>query len=125
MDIHDCCKIGNLERLQQLIAEGVDVNEKDNFGWNLLSNAVLYNQLEIVKELIKNKADVNEQDNKGWTSLHHASYDSYLAIVKELLEYSDLSIENNDGETALDVAPQEINNFIKNYLELPEIKEPE
>ena len=32
MDIHTCCKNGNFQKLQQLIAENADVNEKDNNG---------------------------------------------------------------------------------------------
>ena len=36
MDIHNCCQTGNLQGLQQLIANGANINEKDNSGWTPL-----------------------------------------------------------------------------------------
>ena len=87
MALHQSCRIGNLLELQQLITEGADVNEKDNYGETLraaslapLHIASKCGHLDIVKELIQHGADVNDKDDMGWTPLHNASCDGYLEI---------------------------------------------
>ena len=45
------------------------------------------------------------QNYDGWTALHRAAINGYLAIATRLLEGgADLTLRNNDGETALDDA---------------------
>ena len=48
-----------------------------------------------------------------------------LEMVKELIPYSNLSMTNNIGRTALDFAADDkIRNFITNYREVPTIEAP-
>ncbi len=56
MYIHDCCKDGNLQKLQRLITNNVDVNEKDIYGHTALHSVSCWGYLEMVKELIKHQA---------------------------------------------------------------------
>ena len=90
-----------------------------------------YGYLEIVRALqvdflIKHNANVNEKDYNGWTPLHYASFYEHLEIVKYLIGYCDLTIKNNNGQTALDIARNaEIRQIIQDYIDLPDIKEPE
>lgn len=124
--LYDASRLNHLEIVKELLKNGAFINAKSITGWTSLYLAAYHDHLELVKELLKNNAQVNEQNNSGWTALHSASYWNHLEIVKVLIDYSDLSITNNKGETALDVAKtQEIKDFIANYQELPIIKEPE
>ena len=119
---------GNLEMVRLLIANGANVDDKMNTGWTPLHNVSYWNRLDIVKELIQflTPANINERDGKGNTPLHLACSQGHLTVVQELIEHCDLSIINNNGETALDIAKtNEIAQFIKDYLEFPGIKEPE
>ena len=125
MDIYTCCRHGNLQELQQLISEGANVNEKNNYGNTPLHYACIHNHLEIVKELIIHNANVNEKNNNGYTALHKASQWGKLEIVKELIDYCDLSITDNYGWKAVDVAyNEEIKQFIRDYQDFPTIEEP-
>lgn len=129
MSIYHYCQYGNLPELQRLISEGFDVNKKDNDGWISLHYACFNGHLNIVKELIKQGANINSLTNEGNTPLHFASNTPYthnLEIINELIDYSNLSIKNNDGKTVLDFAKTEkIKQFIIDYQELPTIKEPD
>ena len=112
--------------VKELIEHHANINEKTNSGRTALHFASLEGYLEIVKELIKNSSLMfNDRDNCGWSPLHDASRCGKLSLVKELIDYSDLSITDNKGLTALDVAyNEEIKQFIRDYQELPTIKEP-
>lgn len=126
MDIYVCCGYGDLKRLQELITEGANINEKDTDGWTPLHYASRNGHLKIVKKLIKYQANANVQNNFGNIPIYFAGSHGHLEIVKELIDHSDLSIKNNYGRTVLDVAKtNEIEQFIKDYLEFPDIKEPE
>lgn len=194
MDIHACCYTGDLDRLQQLIAEGMDTNSKDNNGdtpLHIASNrghlpivqellaqrftdvndvnvdgdtplhkmaysdpnlyvlrellhhganinaknnahntvlhlASIHWKVNLVKELIHHNANINDQNYCGATPLFLASLFGQLDVVKELIYYSDCSIKDHLGNTALTVANTEkIRQFIQDYLDFPEIKEPE
>lgn len=59
MDIHNCCRNGNLDQLRVLIARGANISVCDS----------------------------NQKDNNGWTPLHFASYNGHLEIVRELVKH--------------------------------------
>lgn len=115
---------GHLEIVRELLKHQVHINEKDSYGDTSLHCAVKLNHLEIVRELLNHQANSNEKDKNGCTPLHYASMYGNLAMVKELIPYSNLSITNNIGKTALDLSDDKIRNFITNYREVPTIKEP-
>jgi ankyrin repeat protein len=78
----------------------------------LMCNSIRFRNLslevsEAIKQLISNGADVNHQDvnNNNNTSIHFATINRDLNAVKFLLECKpDLTIKNNDDETAEDLA---------------------
>ncbi len=101
---------GQVDVIKRLLAEGVDVNRKDNSKWTALMLASRYSNttsnLQTVKLLIDSGADLNLQNNNEWTALMLASVnssnDSSVETVKLLIESgADLNIKDDYGRTAL------------------------
>jgi serine/threonine-protein phosphatase 6 regulatory ankyrin repeat subunit B len=94
---------GRLDKVKELLNQGIDVNIQDSDGWTALIWASFKGHLDIVKELLKrDKIDVNIKTKNGYTALICASYCGYIKIVKELLNQGiDVNIQNNYGWTAL------------------------
>ena len=74
-------RLGNLELVQAAIAEGANVNWRDNNGYTALTTAVFYNRLEMVQVLIAAEADVNIRSNNGQTALKEAVLRGNLDMV--------------------------------------------
>lgn len=92
---------GNLEAVQQHIAAGSDLNEKNPSGATPIEHAATSGQTEVVRVLIKAGADVNSRNNRGGTPLHAAAFFCRTDIVKVLLDNdADKNARNNDGTTA-------------------------
>lgn len=93
-----------LAYLELLIAEGLDVNEKDIVGETPLMAAVKDRKKECLDLLLQNGADANEQDKKGNTAFYLAvNWQQDFELYKMLKQYAspDFDLENNDGERIL------------------------
>ncbi len=86
------CLVLDVLRVKELIAGGIDLNQKDNEGWTSLMHAV---------QLFSNSAHK----------------ESVFAIIKELLEAgADPEIETNDGTIVLEEAEDnEVKKLIRTY----------
>lgn len=116
---------GSLDTVQALIRHGANINCKNHYGSTPLHRATFFGRVDVVQELLKHDVNVIEQDNSGTTCLHEASRFGYLEIVKLIIPYSNLEFKDNKGQTALDVVKtEEIRQFIQDFLDFPEIKEP-
>lgn len=109
MSIHEYCATGNLQGMQNLIAEGIDIDQKDTFGWapiHYVSASILdLNRKEIVDELIRHGCNLNGINSFGETALHEVSNGGHLRLVKELLKHEvDCNIQNLMGDTPLHLA---------------------
>jgi ankyrin repeat protein len=124
MDLGDWCRTGDTTRLQELLAEGADVETDDHDDYNYLHLAILYGYVGIVEALIKAGVNVNKKSFHGKTALHNAiDYDRF-EIIKLLLDQADLSIKDDKGRTPLDLSMKDnIREFIVNYGY--DIKEPD
>ena len=99
--LHSCSRNGHLERLNQLLAEGADVNNPKNFALHIAGG---YGHLEIVNVLLVAGAKVTKEFC-GYTPLHIASSNGRLQIIKRLIAYgADYDHRHPDGTTPLDVA---------------------
>lgn len=77
LDFLNAIKNGNLSKVQQHIAEGIDINQKDNQDKTTLMWSAQLNQPKITKCLIEHGVELNIIDNSAWTALSYASfYDS-------------------------------------------------
>ena len=75
--------VGNIEAVKQHLANGTDVNAKDENGYTPLHPAALNGHKEIVELLINKGADVNAKNSDGGTPLD-------LAILRNEKETADL-----------------------------------
>ncbi|OGV97496.1 MAG: hypothetical protein A3I04_02140 [Nitrospinae bacterium RIFCSPLOWO2_02_FULL_39_110] len=75
---------GYLDIVKILLADGADVNKKDNDGSTALIEAVGKGHIDIVKVLLAAGADPDAENDNGVTALWMASSNG-LAEVSELL----------------------------------------
>ena len=62
---------GDVEKVKQLLNNGVDVNQKSN-GMQPIHYAAKLNRVEIIKVLITAGSDIHKPCDKGLTALRHA-----------------------------------------------------
>ena len=128
---------GNVDAVQHLLDIGADPNVVDNDGdpvvcyasritdesilgqliektdpealnWKALWYAVTANNVPLVALLLRQKADPNHQLACGDTALHTAVRLGHESLVSALLEGgASVSTLNQDGETALSLAPKQ------------------
>ncbi len=67
--IHSAAKAGHIDAIKQHIADGEDVNLRDDWEWTPLHEAAFNGRKEVAELLISNGADVNAQDEDGTTPL--------------------------------------------------------
>lgn len=100
----------SIEKLQNLLELGSDVNAKDIYGNTPLHVALNPNvcNMNLVKLLLKHGASVHNQNNDGQTPLHiTVQYPTSIEIVHELLQYgAKLDVKDTMYRTALDLALQ-------------------
>jgi ankyrin repeat protein len=94
---------GNMKAVKALLAQGADVNAKDDQGQTALHwVAPARDNPEMVKVLVAKGADVNAKDNAGETALMIAASQSNPQIIAVLLaDGADVDARNNSGGTAL------------------------
>jgi len=121
MDIFEASRTGNLSRVRELIASGVDVNARNNTGTTVLMYASRHGHIEVVRELIARGADVNLRNVIGYTTLMIASKNGHSEVVRELIiRGADVNAQNNYGETPYDLTNnQEIRNLLRPPSEPP------
>jgi uncharacterized protein len=102
IDIHTAVAEDNPEAVQQHIAAGTNIDEKDPFGGSSpLISACLFGKTGIAKLLVDAGANLNFTNNDGSTPLITAAFFCRPEIVKMLLEKkADKTIKNKYGQTA-------------------------
>ena len=75
---------GDSEESSQLIAEGAEIDAKNEYGNTALMIAAIEGHLEIVKALLAGGADVNARTTGGVTALFAAESGGHTAVVEIL-----------------------------------------
>jgi erythromycin esterase len=83
--IHQAAQEGDLDKVRVFIAQGTDVNVKNNGGETPLYVAAIFGHKKMVELLIAKGADVNVSNNWGWTPLLTAASRGHRDIVELLL----------------------------------------
>jgi len=88
--LHKACAKGNIEAVKQLLADGADVNARNNWQQTPLGLAACrdekgYYHKEIVKLLIAKGANVNAKDEFGHSPLHSATSEGLKEIAELLI----------------------------------------
>ncbi len=90
------------QAVEKLIAEGADVDERNNYGWTALMHAGRIGSLEFTELLLDHGADVNAQDETGRTALLKASFAGHTDVVSELLARgANVNLTDEMGRSAL------------------------
>ncbi|KAL3359302.1 hypothetical protein AABB24_016057 [Solanum stoloniferum] len=70
--LHRAARKGDVADIKKCIAEGANVNGKDQNGWTPLHSAAFKGRVEVVKVLVNNRAKLDIVDYVGYTPLHLA-----------------------------------------------------
>merc|ERR1711934_1079060 len=107
VSVHDAARRGDLQRLQEFLKDGKDVNSKDFKGVTPLGYAVGHDQLSVVKVLIDAKANLNDVDSAGNSAVHFAAGYGRVKVLEHLLaRRADASKVNKMGMTPMAAAQQ-------------------
>jgi uncharacterized protein len=103
VSLHEAAVVGNTKVIQQHIAAGSNLNEKDSYGSSPLIAATTFGVADAVRALIDGGADLSLTNDEGSTPLHIAAFLCYADIVEALLDAgADRELVNQSGHTALD-----------------------
>jgi len=93
----------NLEKIIELVKNGIDLNKKQHHYYETALIAASHNgNFKIVKYLVQHNCMINEKDNDGLAALMWASCSGQLKIVKYLVKYgADINKKSKNGWTAL------------------------
>ncbi len=103
MSIHEAALRGDMPAIQQHIAAGSDLNQKDAYGSTPLTVAVTFGKTEAALALMDAGADLNVTNNDGATPLHTAAFLCRTEIVQALLDSgADKTARDKYGSTPLE-----------------------
>ena len=105
-------EIDSFSKLKKLIRDGIDINEVDRSGKNLIYWAARNGDTEIVKFLLKKGSYVRGKDYYGNTALHGAQFLGKGEITKALISNGAyVNAKDYDGEIPLHRAAR--NGFLQ------------
>lgn len=103
--IFSCTSSGNLEKVQELIERGANINHLDNAGWSPIHEAALKGQFKVLQYLIEKGGMINVRGyENNDTPLHDACSFGYFDCVKLLIENgADVYALNLDKKRPIDL----------------------
>jgi CubicO group peptidase (beta-lactamase class C family) len=100
-NLHLAAILGDVAAVQQHIAAGTDLDQKDAFGSTPLIIAATFGKIDVARALIEAGAELDITNNDRSTALHSAAFLGYTEIVEALLEGgANKYLRNNGGNTA-------------------------
>ena len=100
-EIFSIVRNGLYDQYLKLI-NNVDINSQNEFGQNLLQEAIEANIDKIAIDLVNKRIDINHQDDKGLSSLHYCAQFSNIHIAELLLKNNaNINIVDSYGNNPL------------------------
>ncbi|XP_059139669.1 G patch domain and ankyrin repeat-containing protein 1-like [Physella acuta] len=87
-------QIGDLEQIKELLAQGLNINYTDFYGWTPLMCAAKEGHEEIVHFLLEQKADLTLCNSEGQTASELAEISGFEMLAKEIHQF--VPIENTN-----------------------------
>ena len=108
----------NVEVLKKIIIMGADWHHKDNDNCTILHYAATNEHIEILEYVLSLGLDVNAVNNEGRSPLCYAvKCNQNVNIIKKLITCgADINIRDTTGASLLDLASENENETILNYL---------
>lgn len=112
--LHNAVLNENLPRIRQFLNAGANVNRNEH-GYTPLHHAATIGRLNVVQELLRHRPNLNVRSEVDeMTPLQYAVYEGHPNVARALVAAgANLSIRNRNGQTALDMAR---NNVMRNAL---------
>ena len=105
ISIHQAAQKGDMYAVWYYLAQGDDVNAKDNEGLTPLYWAVIEGNKDVASLLIAKGADVNAKDNTRMTPLHEAAKVGYKDLAELLIaKGANVNAKESEGITPLQLA---------------------
>ena len=115
--LFDAATSGNVQRIGQLLAQGININVANAERETALHMAAARGQYRAVIYLVKNGAYVSARTVKNWIPLHHATRFNHPNIVNYLLQHkSSPYAQTSDGMSSIDMAKNVNNNRLLSIL---------
>lgn len=125
MNIIQTVRSNDLHKIKKLIAQNVDINIRDEYGYTALIWACSYGYTDIAKALMDAGADLDSTDTSGRTALIWSSYYGHIELVQNLIEAgANTKAKDCDGLTALKIAKERNHRDIANLLTKNVTKKP-
>jgi ankyrin repeat protein len=103
--IHTAAYAGDVAKVKALLAAGVKVDARDEYGETPLHKA---RTAEIARVLLKAGARVSSRAELGYTPLHIAAWGGRADVVEFLLSAgANPKAKNKDGDTPFDLAKRD------------------
>jgi hypothetical protein len=117
---------GDVKSIESLLAQGANIDGKDENGDTALVRASREGRTETVRYILSKGADVNLADRCFTTPLIHAACSGWFDIVEMLCNNgADVSAKDNTGKTAEEWAALAHEDRIKEFLKSKHIVEGE
>ena len=105
ISIHKAARVGKIEDVKKHLANGADINARNNDGINPLIWAAVRNKMQTVALLIAKGADVNAKDKFNNTPMYRAAFAGRSEIVRVLIANgAGVNVKDAKDETPLDAA---------------------
>jgi hypothetical protein len=117
----EAARHGDLATVKRLHAEGVDVTERDAYGFTAIMLAAMHVHIATVKFLHAAGASITERNDHGVSALHFAAFNGDMSLVQYILQEAgaDISDVTDDGGTVWnllelkDVDPMALASLLK------------